>query len=419
MSIAMNSSDVIIVGGGLAGLTTASLLGRAGKTVTLYEHSSKEIGGRARTTEIDDFYFNQGPHALCINDENYSILKEIGISYTGEIAAGKGYLIKGGKKQEIDSNFGLTGIDGSQFFKSPTNMDFSQLEGMSVQEWLDKNVHDSNDSEIIKALIRLNTYGNDPDIQSMGSALHQIYLGSQAGYMYLDHGWQTLVDGLVTAAKNAGVKIILGEKVTKLKKNDSLGWRVLLSNKTEVFAKIVVIAAGPMDAHNLFDEGERPDVLVKAAKESKPIRLVCLDVALSSLPDKDTTFAIGIDQPLYYSVHSKYAKLAPEGGALIHVAKYLGTSIAPKPREDGIDLEQFLDLLQPGWREVLIKRRPLPNMVVCNAIVTTADGGLAGRPNTKIAENLYIVGDWVGKEGLLSNASVASAKRASELISKG
>ena len=418
MSTAMDSSDVVIVGGGLAGLTTAALLGRTGKTVTLYEHSSKEIGGRARTTEIDGFYFNQGPHALCINDANDSILKEIGISYTGEIAAGKGYLIIGGKKQEIDSNLGLTGKDGSQFFMSPTNIDFSQLESMSVQEWLDKNIHNSNDSEIIKALIRLNTYGNDPEIQSIGSVLHQIYVASQAGNMYLDHGWQTLVDGLVTAAKNAGVKIILGEKVTKLKKNDSLGWQVLLSNKTEVSAKIVVIAAGPTDAYNLFDENERPDVLVKVAKESKPIRLVCLDVALSSLPDKDTTFAIGIDQPLYYSVHSKYAKLAPEGGALIHVAKYLGTSIAPKPREDQPELEQFLDFLQPGWREVLVKKRPLPNMVVCNAIVTAADGGLAGRPDTKITEDLYVVGDWVGKEGLLSNASVASAKRASELISK-
>ena len=128
MSNAIDSSDVIIIGGGLAGLTTAALLGRGGKTVTLYEHSSREIGGRARTTEIDGFYFNQGPHALCINDANDSILKEIGISYTGEIAAGKGYLIKGGKKQEIDSNLGLTGKDGSQFFKSPTNMDFSQLE---------------------------------------------------------------------------------------------------------------------------------------------------------------------------------------------------------------------------------------------------------------------------------------------------
>ncbi|MFL6371969.1 MAG: hypothetical protein ACJ70P_02405 [Nitrososphaera sp.] len=55
-------------------------------------------------------------------------------------------------------------------------------------------------------------------------------------------------------------------------------------------------------------------------------------------------------------------------------------------------------------------------MVVSNAIVTAADGGLGGRPDVKIADNLYIVGDWVGKEGLLSNASVASAKQAAHLI---
>ena len=92
------------------------------------------------------------------------------------------------------------------------------------------------------------------------------------------------------------------------------------------------------------------------------------------------------------------------------------TSIEPKPREDQPELEEFLDLLQPGWREVLVKKRPLPNMVVSNALVTAADGGLGGRPDPRIADNLYIVGDWVGKEGLLSNASVASAKRAAQLI---
>jgi phytoene dehydrogenase-like protein len=234
--------------------------------------------------------------------------------------------------------------------------------------------------------------------------------------MYLDGGWQTLVDGLLTVAKNSNARIVMGKKAIRVKRTDSSGWQVLLSDKTQVSAKIVVIAAGPMDAYSLFDDKERPEVLSRAAKEAKPVRLVCLDVALSSLPDKDALFALGVDRPLYFSVHSTYAKLAPEGGALIHVAKYLGTSIEPKPREDQPELEEFLDLLQPGWRQVLVKKRPLPNMVVSNALVTAATGGLAGRPDVKIADNLYIVGDWVGKEGLLSNASVASAKHAAQLI---
>jgi phytoene dehydrogenase-like protein len=421
----VDSSDVVIIGGGLAGLTTATLLARSGKAVTLFEQSSKEIGGRARTTVFDGFYFNQGPHALFLTDAGDSVLKEIGILYTGSIAASKAYLIIDGKKHEVPAEYSrLSGKDNessgesidSQFFDSLAKIDFSELENVTVQKWLDKNIHDKKFAEMVKTLVRLNTYGNDPDIQSAGSALCQVYAGSRNGVMYVDGGWQTFVDGLLTAAETANASIVMGKKATKVKRANPSGWLITLSDKTQVSAKIVVMAAGPKEMYSLFDDNERPEVLSKAAKEAKPIRLVCLDVALSRLPDKDTLFALGIDRPLYFSVHSAHAKLASEGGALIHVAKYLGTSIEPKPREDQPELEEILDLLQPGWRQVLVKKRPLPNMVVSNALVTAAGGGLAGRPDPKIADNLYVVGDWVGKEGLVSNASFASANRAARLI---
>ena len=216
-------------------------------------------------------------------------------------------------------------------------------------------------------------------------------------------------------ATNAKAKIVRGKKATNVQRGNS-GWLVSLSDHTQISAKILVIAAGPRDAYALFHDGERPEVLSKAVKEVKPVYLACLDVALSSLPQKDVLFALGIDSPLYYSVHSASAKLAPENEALIHVAKYLGASIQSKPKEDEKELEELLDLLQPGWRNVVVKKRPLPNMVLSNALVTAANGGLSGRADPKIEDNLYIVGDWVGSEGLLSSASFASAKRTAQLI---
>ncbi|MFL6486535.1 MAG: phytoene desaturase family protein [Nitrososphaera sp.] len=420
------NADVIVIGGGLAGLTTTTFLARAGKSVTLFELSSNEIGGRARTSVFDGFHFNQGPHALYLAAEGADVLKELGITYTGGIPQLTGLRIRQEEKYRLLANGSsasappesqsISEESFNQFFDLVKKADFTELENVSVQEWIDRNIHDADGIAMMKAIIRLTTYANDPDIQSVGSALRQIHLYTLGGVMYLDGGWQTIVDGLVKTATNAKAKIVRGKKATNVQRGSDSGWQVTLSDHTQVSAKIVIIAAGPRDAYALFHDGERPEVLSKTVKEVKPVHLACLDVALSSLPQKDVLFALGIDSPLYYSVHSAAAKLAPDNGAMVHVAKYLGASIQPNPREDEKELEELLDLLQPGWRNVVVKKRPLPNMVLTNALVTAANGGLSGRPDPEIEDSLYIVGDWVGSEGLLSSTSFASAKQVAQLI---
>jgi hypothetical protein len=177
------------------------------------------------------------------------------------------------------------------------------------------------------------------------------------------------------------------------------------------------MAISPRGAYELFRT--RPDIMSYVIDAGKsPVRAACLDVALSTLPNRSVPVAFGIDSPLYLSVHSESAKLAPKGGALIHVLKYLKSSIDLDPKSDESDLELLLDIVQPGWRTLVVKRRFLPNMIVSNALVTAEGGGIPGRPDTRVpnADNLYIVGDWVGVEGLLADASFASAKRAANQI---
>jgi hypothetical protein len=113
-------------------------------------------------------------------------------------------------------------------------------------------------------------------------------------------------------------------------------------------------------------------------------------------------------------VHSAYAKLGPESSATIHVARYLAPEDGTDPRETECELEDLLELMQPGWRDLLCQRRYLPRMTVAHHLPTAEGGGLRGRADVAVAgvANLYLAGDWVGDEGMLADASLASAKRA-------
>lgn len=71
-----------VVGGGLAGLTAASLLFKAGFQTTLHE-SNAALGGRARTQDAHGYRFNLGPHALYLHGHAVKTLSELGVPPVG------------------------------------------------------------------------------------------------------------------------------------------------------------------------------------------------------------------------------------------------------------------------------------------------------------------------------------------------
>lgn len=417
--------DVAVVGGGLGGLAAAAYAGRGGRSVVLCEKASA-LGGRAATTAVDAFRFNLGPHALYAARHGIAVLRDLGVPFHGgKPTASGGFAIDRGAKHALPGGFlslvttGLFGLpaklETARLLAGFGRIDPLRLDRVPVSAWIEANVRHPDVRRLVAALVRVATYSHDPERLSAGTAIAQVQAALSSGVLYLDGGWQTLVDGLRAAAAAAGVRILTSARAAAVQR-EGTRWRVRLADGTAIEAAAAVLATGPDAAAALLDGGARTTV-GRWAEATLPVRAACLDLALSCLPQARATFALGIDRPLYLSVHSAVAALAPPGNAVIHVAKYLGRT-ASDPRTDERELEALMDLMQPGWRDVVLQRRFLPDMLVANALPAAASGGTAGRPGPAVpgADDLYVVGDWVGADGLLADASLASAKHAAGLI---
>jgi phytoene dehydrogenase-like protein len=415
-------SPVIIVGGGLSGLSAAAILARAGHAVTVFEKASAP-GGRARTKQHDGFFFNEGAQAFYLGGPGEQLLNELGVRAGGSPPDLKQFLVFDEGKlhampASIASLFKTTLLkfgakaEFVRLYSMLQHIDPTQLQHVSLQDWLQQHVRHPQIRQLFLALARVTTFTNAPEMVSAGLVLPLL----NARVRYLDGGWQTLVDGLRQVAQEAGAKIVTSARVAAIEISEEQH-TVRLADGTSRPASVVLLAVDPQTASTLVAGGAHKELSSWAA-QSVPLRVACLDVALRRLPVPQHLYVLGIDRPLYYSVHSAWARLAPEGSALIQTMKYLRPDEPAQPETSRRELEALLDAVQPGWRAEVVEQYFLPHLVASNALVQASQGGLSGRPGPAVPgiRNLYIAGDWVGAEDQLSNACFASAKNAATMI---
>jgi phytoene dehydrogenase-like protein len=415
-----NGRRGVVIGGGLTGLAAAAYAARAGHRVTLLERAQTP-GGRAATHEKEGYRLNLGPHALYLGGPATRALAELGVTPRGTQAPADGYGLDGDALRTLPAGpvtllttslLPLAGkLEIGRLLASLGRLDVAALAGTTVAAFIAR-LRSPEARALLGALIRVSSYCADTERLSAGAAIAQLRRAVEHGVMYLDGGWETLVHGLRAAAETAGVTIETGAKAEAVEHVDGAVRAVRLAGGRTLPADAAILAAGPDAARAVC-----PDVPAIAAwaEAAVPCHASCLDVALARLPDPRRRFVLGIDRPVYFSVHSAVAKLAPEGGALIHVARY-GYADAPAAVER--ELEGLLDRAQPGWRDVVVHRRFLPAMVVAHDIPQAARGGLAGRPGPEVpgVVGLLVAGDWVGPVGMLADAGLASARAAVRAI---
>jgi len=125
---------------------------------------------------------------------------------------------------------------------------------------------------------------------------------------------------------------------------------------------------------------------------------------------------LGIDEPIYLSVQSDVARVAPPGGASINVGRYLRPGEEDGDHRPGI--EHFLDVVQPGWQDHVIDARYVPRSMVCGDHARAATRGTLDRPDVGLAgvDGLAVAGDWVGPAGTLADAAILSGRAAASAI---
>ncbi len=416
--------DVAVVGGGLAGLTAAALLAGEGRQVALFEKSDT-LGGRGVTHVERGFHLNLGPHAWYTGGPGTRVLSRLGITLGGRSPRPTGaFALCDARLHTLPIGFvsllttdllSVHGkIESARLLARLARMDTSPFDDMPFDNWLRNEIDDARTREVINMFVRVAMYANAPTLMSAGASLAAFQSVLRHNVQYLDRGWQSIVDALKAVALTRGVQLVRSSPVVEVLQGRSVdGLR--LDNGEVVASPNVVLAVAPDVARRLV-----PHVTQEVAARWTGLasKAASLDVGLARLPRPGRTVAFGVDRPLYYSVHSETADLAPPTAAMIHVAKYLDVMMRSDAVTDREELEGLLDLMQPGWRAEVVVQRYLPAMTVINAIPLAASGGLKGRVPAEVPEvpGLFLAGDWVGPEGTLASGAVASAALAARLV---
>jgi len=263
-------------------------------------------------------------------------------------------------------------------------------------------------------MARLVTYHHAPD-QVRAKAVFTQLRTALGGILYLHGGWQQLVDQLAKKAKQHHVTLLTGVKVRAI---EGAYPNLLVHGKGHHIFKTrqVISTLPPVSLLKLLPKtiNRRLELL----RQFQPIKGASLDLALYHLPQKHTSFALGTDQPLYFSNHSRAAHLSDQGHTVIHLFKYLNGRETRNAQAIKKELEEFMDLLQPGWREKVVTSRFMPNLTVSHYLpVSDYKQWVQTLPHiSEVMPGVHVCGDWTTAEHMLADAAIYSAYSAARRI---
>jgi len=240
----MSDYDVIIIGGGLSGLSSAYFLSENGFSVLVVE-KEKELGGLCGSYKIGEYYIEKFYHHAFPSDNTMKeILKELKIENLLECKnASIGFYIDK-KVYKLDTvtdilNYPLGLIDkiklGSIILKIKTKKNFYNLDNISARDWLIKNGGNKLYKDFFLPLLR-GKYGDMINETSAAWFLERIKLRSSRSLKgeklcYMKYGFKTLIEKFEEKITENDGKIITNTEVTGIKSKNENRLDILYSSK--------------------------------------------------------------------------------------------------------------------------------------------------------------------------------------------
>ncbi len=364
---------VVIIGGGLAGLTAANLLARNGFTVVIFEASSK-LGGCCATTTLDGYTFNDGAVYLAVINILDHAFQKVGLDRAELLRLRK---ISASYSATLPDNTVVTLGEGLDLTVTGRAVDPNRLQG-ELRRMMDKwqpvlrfvseelalhpfsswrmlrkgwrhlhKLHGTaasefsrlfSDDAVRSALAGALLYNGAPAQRIPVSAILGLVSETSDGFYLPEGGMGQVPQVLSCGLETRGVRVFLNSKVEKIIVKDGGVCAVEVKGRGRVDAAAVIsTASGMLTFGSLIDAEHVPSAMSRKLKHVRlSHRAVSIQFGLSNkirapahsvsvLPwmqhqqDIFTQDGREVTFPVYLVPTLTMPELAPRGGSIIEM----------------------------------------------------------------------------------------------------
>lgn len=422
--------DVIVIGGGYAGLSLGALLAHKGYQVLLLERS-KSLGGRAGCMEKDGYTVEYGLHANRFASDGAAAAVFRRLDRELEfIAPGEPELWREGEFQSLPNSVGK--ILKSPMLPFPAKLRAARYLGKMVMgnpakkyqlslEDMTAGCKSEETLEVLRIISGIGIIAPDPRYSSAGelAAFLKKALRAKVKVGYPKGGTRSIITGLQEELEKNG-QIMIGARVARLMLKKGLVNQV--KTDTAVYTAGAVVSAIPIQGvPDLFGGKDLPIKFVKKARELVPTAGISMDIGLTkAVTDKSGLLVTSDPLSMGQFTSNIDPDMAPEGRQLLswyYPLPLPWVKNAEKMEREEQRLRDLLEEMFPGIWKALDWERTL-RMTMVDGFIPRPGQTREDRPGFTIPsiDNFFLCGDTTRAEGTGGDTAFNSAIHVSGLV---